>query len=101
MSEERSLSYAEMETNVKNNLCVTLSSTFDEIAKIALRASSEFSTDVENRSVRERLINAHAVVTLIIDDAMRGLGEATTAAMVFATITTLKDSEEPEEPSPH
>jgi hypothetical protein len=96
MPEERNMNFADMEANVKRNICTTLRTTFDEIAKTAMRASSEFSSDVENRSVRERLINAHAVITLIIDNAMRGLGEATTAAMMFATVSTMKDYEEPE-----
>jgi hypothetical protein len=61
-----------------------------------MRDSSEFSTEVDNRTVRERLQNAHAVITLIIDDAMRGLGEAASAGMAFAIVSTMKDYEEPD-----
>jgi hypothetical protein len=101
MPEEESLSFADMEASAKHKLCEMLSRTFDDIAKLAMRASSEFSTDVENRSVRERLINAHSIVTLIIEDAMRGLGEATTSAMVYAGMAAMQTYGESEDSSPH
>jgi hypothetical protein len=96
MSEDQGTAFAQMEANVKHNLSKTLTRTFDEIAKIAMRASAEFSFDVDDRSVRERLQNAHAVITLIIDDAMRGLGDATTVGMAFAVVSTMKQYEEPD-----
>jgi len=99
MAEE--LTFAEMEANIKRNLSRSLVKTFEEIAKIAMRAASDFSTEVENKSVIERLQNAHSVIALIIDDGMRGLGQATTLAMGFAAVTTMKGYEEPDESSPH
>ena len=100
MDEEHELTYADIETNIKRNLSSTLAQTFDEIAKIAMRASADFSTEVPTKSVMERLQNAHSVVTLIIDEAMRGLGTATKLGMGVAVVTTLKDHEEPEDSFP-
>ncbi len=100
MDEEPDLTYSRIETNVKRNLSGTLTQTFDEIAKIAMRASADFSTEVPTESVMERLQNAHSVITLIIDEAMRGLGAATRLAMGVAVITTLRGHEESEDPHP-
>jgi len=95
MPEKQDLTFAEVQGNVKRSLCGTLAKTFDEIAKTAMRASADFSSELADGSVLERIQNAHSVITLIIDEAMRGLGEATTAGVAFATVTTMKQYEEP------
>ena len=45
---------------------------FDSVAKLAIQGSSEAND--ENLNVIERARRAHSRVTLIIDEAMRGLG---------------------------
>lgn len=90
MPDHSELTFAEMEADARRLLFEKLCKTFDGIAKIALRASSEFSTDAANNtSLSERLKDAHAVITLIIDEALRGLGESTTNGLVYTTLAAM------------
>jgi hypothetical protein len=87
---DEELTFAEMEANARRLLFEKLCKTFDGIAKIAMRASSEFSTDAANNmSISERLKDAHAVITLIVDEAMRGLGESTTHGLVLVALAAM------------
>lgn len=90
MPEDSELTFAEMEANARRLLFERLCKTFDGIAKMAMHASSDFSTDAANKtSISERLKDAHAVITLIIDEAMRGLGESTTNGLVLVTLAAM------------
>jgi len=93
------LTFPEIKANIARGLSQQLSKTFDAIAKTAIRASAEFSEVPEGEAeILPTIQKAHSLVTLIIDDAMRGLGEATTYAMCHATVSTLmeEDSRKPE-----
>jgi hypothetical protein len=87
-----------VQVDASKKLARDLASTFDAIAKTAMRASAEFA-DLENDpGVYAKVQKAHSVVTLLMDDAMRGLNEAINAAMVFALAVGLeKRSGEEEE----
>ncbi len=63
-----------------------LVSTFDQIAKTAMQASAEFSNPDSKMSVLERSQKAHSAITLIMDDAMRGLSTAVSSAIMFAVM---------------
>jgi hypothetical protein len=49
-----------------------LRKTFEQVAKLALQGSAEAGDDSLNAV--EKATKAHSRITLIIDDAMRGLG---------------------------
>src|ERR1035437_2752042 len=85
--------FAEMRRNANVKLARDLSATFDAIAKVAMRASAEFSELENDNGVLPKIQKAHSVVTLLIDDAMRGLNEATFSALTFALATGLETSE--------
>jgi hypothetical protein len=91
MADEFTFSSAKMNINAK--LARDLVATFDGIAKIAMRASAEFSDLANDPGVLQKIQKAHSTVTLIIDDAMRGLNEATTAAVGIAVMATLESEE--------
>jgi hypothetical protein len=44
--------------------------------------------------VLQKIQKAHSVVTLIMDDAMRGLNEATSSALAFGVMTGLEAGED-------
>ncbi|MGD1094375.1 MAG: hypothetical protein ABSB35_20595 [Bryobacteraceae bacterium] len=71
-----------------------LAQTFNDIAKIAMQASAEFSDDTNNMKVLQKIQKAHSVVTLIMDDANRGLNKATTSALSFGVMSGLAASED-------
>jgi hypothetical protein len=75
-------------------LSKNLIATFDEIAKLAIRASAEFSESQDDQDILQKVRKAHSTVTLIIDDAMRGLGEATQTVAGFVTLSVLASEEE-------
>ena len=74
--------------------------TFEGIAKLALQGSAEVSDDSLN--VVEKMRKAHTRVTLIVDDAMRGLAEAHESMFVSGIILGATPEEDGEEKSsPH
>jgi hypothetical protein len=75
-------------------LSKNLVETFDGIAKLAMRASAEFADTSNDQNVLQKVQKAHSAITLIIDDAMRGLGEATQTLMAYATVSVLASEEE-------
>jgi|SRR5579862_1436442 len=74
----------------EEKLSLDLAQTFNVVAKIAMRASAEFSEGGSNMKVLQKIQKAHSVVTLIMDDAMRGLNEATTSALSFCVMAGLE-----------
>ena len=90
----------EQKKTVDSMLTTELVNTFDQLAKIAMRASAEFSELGNSMPVLPRIQKAHALITLIVDDAMRGLNKATTHAVSYGLMTGLKSGEDDEYPSP-
>jgi hypothetical protein len=88
--------FSEMQAGASAKLSRDLASTFDAIAKTAMRASAEFSDPENDLGVFPKIQKAHSVVTLLIDDAMRGLNEAITAAMGFALAVGLEKGSDEE-----
>jgi hypothetical protein len=93
--------YRSAKENIEEKLGPELAAMFDQVAKIAMRASAEFSDSSTDLKVLQKIQKAHSVVTLIIDDAMRGLNKATTLALSFGVMAGLEASEEGESSSPH
>lgn len=99
-------SWDDIKRTVAKNLARKLCGTFNAVAKIAIQASAEFSESADDPDVISKVEKAHSTVTLIIDDAMRGLGEATryvavhTAARAFEADEDEED-EDGEDSSPH
>jgi|HubBroStandDraft_4_1064222.scaffolds.fasta_scaffold1298652_1 hypothetical protein len=93
MPEDDSM-FGEMADKINVKLARSLSTTFDGIAKLAMRASAEFSDLESDPGVLQKIEKAHSTVTLIIDDAMRGLSDATMAAMIWAGTARLPSERE-------
>ncbi|HEV1288004.1 MAG TPA: hypothetical protein VNU44_21950 [Bryobacteraceae bacterium] len=91
---DEDFSYAETRDRFEAKLSRDLAQTFDTVAKIAMRASAEFSEGASNMKVLQKIQKAHSVVTLIMDDAMRGLNEATSSALAFGVMTGLEAGED-------
>jgi len=91
--EKQEPTYAEIRSNISRELSKKLSATFDEIAKIAIRASAEFSETTGDPDVPGKIQKAHSMVTLIIDDAMRGLGESANYALGTGVLSVLEEQE--------
>jgi hypothetical protein len=73
--------------------------TFETVAKLALQGAAE--ADDDSLNVIEKARKAHSRVTLIIDDAMRGLAEVNECMFVGGIMVASAvdlDAEEP--PSP-
>jgi len=92
--EDRGMTYDEMLVNTATNLSRALGASFDSIAKIAIRASAEFSEDEDDTDIVAKIQKAHSTVTLIMDDAMRGLNKATLSALAFTVVSTLQGNDE-------
>ncbi len=71
-----------------------LSGTFDIIAKLAIQGSAEAADASLN--VVDKVRKAHSRITLIIDDAMRGLANVTEAMFVSGILigVSVPDDEE-------
>jgi hypothetical protein len=65
--------------------------TFEQIAKTALRSAQECNDT--NIQWMEKLRKGHTNITLIVDDAMRGLAKATEAAIYSVAIAATEDEE--------
>ncbi len=76
------------------NLSGDLAQTFNDVAKIAMKASAESSDDTNDMKVLQKIQKAHSIITLIMDDAMRGLNKATTSALSFGVMSGLAASDE-------
>ena len=82
-----------------DEVTANLRSTFEGIAKLALQGSAEASDDSLN--VIEKMRKAHTRVTLIVDDAMRGLAEAHASMFMSGILLGAEDDEGKEIQSPH
>jgi len=70
-----------------SKIATELAAVFDQIAKTAMRTAAEFSDPHNHAAVLQRIQKAHSAITLIMDDAMRGLNTAMLSAMAYAVIT--------------
>jgi hypothetical protein len=85
-----------MPSDVENYDCKLtddLASTFDRIAKIALSASATYSDQNSRLSALEKTQRAHSALSLIVEDAVRGLDNAMMSVVgyVVAAITEMDD----------
>jgi hypothetical protein len=69
-----------------------LAKAFDSIAKVAMQASA-LSSD-PNVLMIEKVRNAHSSLSLIVDDAMRGMNRATDWAIGNAVLVGAKGQHE-------
>ena len=80
----------EQRKKLDSMLTSELVNTFDQLAKLYMRASAEFSDTSNVMPVLPRIQKAHAFVTLIVDDAMHGLADATTHAVGYGLMTGIE-----------
>ena len=89
-----SFSFAKARDTFESKLSSDLAETFNQVAKLAMQASAEFSDGSNDMKVLQKIQKAHRTVTLIMDDAMRGLNEATASALSFAVTSGLSVDED-------
>ena len=82
--------------NLAGRVEVELRKRFEVIAKLALQGSAEAQDPSLN--VLEKMRKAHSRITLIIDDAMRGLAEVSEALFAGAMIIGVSTSESSDHP---
>jgi hypothetical protein len=87
--------YEQLKQDAAGKLAENLTRTFDGIAKLAMRASAEFSEAKTDTNIVAKIQKAHSTITLIMDDAMRGLNDATTSVFAFAVAYVLEKEERP------
>jgi hypothetical protein len=89
------MTYEQLKQARASELAANLTKTFDGIAKLAMRASAEFSETATETDIVTKIQKAHSTVTLIMDDAMRGLNAATVSALEFAIAHVLEKERRP------
>jgi hypothetical protein len=72
--------------------------TFENVAKLALQGAAE--ADDNSLDVMQKARKAHSCVTLIIDDAMRGLAEVNERMFVGGIMVASAANMDEEEPPP-
>lgn len=96
MPEDIGKQYAE---RLDERVVSELRKTFEAIAKLALQGSAEAADPSMN--IIDKARKAHTRITLIIDDAMRGLAEVNEAMFAGAMMMGVSASESDADPSPH
>jgi hypothetical protein len=92
---EMSDAYEKLKKDAAAKLADNLTRTFDGIAKLAMRASAEFSETQTDTNIVAKIQKAHSTITLIMDDAMRGLNDATTSVLAFTVAYVLEKEKRP------
>jgi hypothetical protein len=88
--------FGEVRAGLDSRVAAELARTFDQIAKTAMRTSAEFSDANDQGNVLERIKKAHSAVTLIMDDAMRGLNSAMELAIAYAVVIGVQTRDDDE-----